>query len=212
MSALTRRAVMAVMGGGIGLLATKSIVWAQEIQVTQEMILNDPAAPVGGNPEGDVTIINFTDYNCPFCKKAAPVLQRVIKEDGGIRHVYKDWPVIGATSLNAAQLALAAHRQGRYEAAHAALMGIPPVRGGIPAEKMRSALTAVGCDMAQLDKDLSNNRGEIDALIQRNMAQGDALGLTGTPTFLVGPFSVSTHDYQGFKQVIADVRAQQENG
>jgi Protein-disulfide isomerase len=181
-----------------------------EIEVTKEVILNDPAAPVGGNPEGDVTIVNFTDYNCPYCKKVAPVLARVVKEDGKIRHVYKDWPVIRPTSIDGAQLVLAAHRQGRYEQAHTALMGIPG--SGIERERMREALRQAGMDMDRLDRDLAEKRDEIDSLIQRNMAQGDALGLTGTPSFLIGPFRMSMLDYDGFRQVISDARAAQADG
>lgn len=200
---------MAVLGGAIGLLTTASLARAQGIEVTKEMILNDPAAPTGGNPNGDVTIVNFTDYNCPYCKQVAPILARVIEEDGRIRHVYKDWPVIRPTSIDGARLALAAHHQGKYETAHAALMGIPG--SGISADQMRSALGGAGIDLARLDKDLSAQSREIEDLINRNMAQGDALGLTGTPSFLIGPFRLSVLDYDGFKQVIADARASQKD-
>ena len=196
------------MGGVFAALpAAGPSALASEIEVTKEMILNDPAAPVGGNPRGDVTIVNFTDYNCPYCKKVAPVLARVIREDGKIRHVYKDWPVIRPTSIDGAQLAIAARYQGRYEMAHAALMKIPG--SGVTREQMRAALAAAGIDMKQLDVDLAGRRADIDALIKRNMAQADALGLTGTPSFLIGPFRASALDYQSFRQAIADARARQ---
>lgn len=201
---------MAVLGGAFGLVATGSLARAQGTEVTKEMILHDPAAPTGGNPNGDVTIVNFTDYNCLYCKQVAPILARVIEEDGRIRHVYKDWPVIRSTSIDGARLALATHHQGKYETAHAALMGI--TGSGITADQMRSALGAAGIDMARLDSDLSVRSREIEDLIKRNMAQGDALGLTGTPSFLIGPFRLSTLDYDGFKQVIADARASQKDG
>ena len=209
MSDVTRRGALAILGGAAAAIAVVQPARA-EIEVTKEMILNDPAAPVGGNSQGDVTIVNFTDYNCPYCKKVAPVLARVVKEDGKIRHVYKDWPVIRPTSIDGAQLALAAHRQGQYEQAHTALMGIPG--SGIERERMREALRQAGIDMDRLDRDLAEKRDEIDALIQRNMAQGDALGLTGTPSFLIGPFRLSMLDYDGFRQVISDARAAQADG
>lgn len=208
MSDVTRRGAFAILGGAAAIAVFQPA--RAEIEVTKEMILNDPAAPVGGNPEGDVTIVNFTDYNCPYCKKVAPVLARVVKEDGKIRHVYKDWPVIRPTSIDGAQLVLAAHRQGRYEQAHTALMGIPG--SGIERERMREALRQAGMDMDRLDRDLAEKRDEIDSLIQRNMAQGDALGLTGTPSFLIGPFRMSMLDYDGFRQVISDARAAQADG
>jgi protein-disulfide isomerase len=208
MSDVTRRGALAILGGAAAIAVFQPA--RAEIEVTKEMILNDPAAPVGGNPEGDVTIVSFTDYNCPYCKKVAPVLARVVKEDGKIRHVYKDWPVIRPTSIDGAQLVLAAHRQGRYEQAHTALMGIPG--SGIERERMREALRQAGMDMDRLDRDLAEKRDEIDSLIQRNMAQGDALGLTGTPSFLIGPFRMSMLDYDGFRQVISDARAAQADG
>ncbi|MDI6028386.1 DsbA family protein [Corticibacterium sp. UT-5YL-CI-8] len=175
--------------------------------VSKEMILNDPAAPVSGNPKGDLTIVAFLDYNCPYCKESAPDLDRVIKEDGKIRLVYKDWPVIRPTSIDGAMMALAAKYQGKYDVAHHALMGIPGA--GVPKEKMRQGLQAAGIDMARLDADMKAKSAEIDAIIKRNMAQADAIGFSGTPAYLVGPFQTSTLDYQGFKQVVADARKKQ---
>lgn len=77
-----------------------------------------------GNPKGNITIVTFFDYNCPYCKKAEPDLERVVKEDGQIRLVYKDWPILTKASVYGAQMALAAKYQGKYDAVHAALMAI----------------------------------------------------------------------------------------
>ncbi len=169
-------------------------------------ILQDPEAPIGGNPQGDVTIVAFLDYNCPFCKKSAPDLERIIRDDGKIRLIYKDWPILAASSVYGARMSLAAKYQDRYEAAHHALMAIPG--HGIADETMLGAIRAAGIDMIRLNSDLAAHAGEIDALLRRNLAQADALGLQGTPTYLVGPFMTSTLDYTGFKQVVADARAQ----
>lgn len=208
MPVLTRRNAMLAVGGAIfAVSATNRDAIGQYADVSKEMILNDPAAPVSGNPRGDLTIVAFLDYNCPFCKKSAPDLDRVVKEDGKIRLVYKDWPVIRPTSIDGAVMALAAKYQGKYDVAHHALMGIPG--SGISKEKMRQALEAAGIDMRRLDADMKAKAAEINSLIQRNMTQADALGLSGTPTYLVGPFRTSTLDYQGFKQVIVDARAKQ---
>lgn len=211
MPGFSRRGAMLAIGGGM-LAVTFSMqpAGAQHDDASKEMILNDPAAPVSGNPKGDVTIVVFADYNCPFCKKAAPDLDRAVREDGKIRLVYKDWPVIRPTSIDGAMMALAAKYQGKYDVAHHALMGIPGA--GVPKEKMRDGLRSAGIDMARLDADLQTHSAEIDAVLKRNMAQADALGLAGTPAFLVGPFRTSTLDYQGFKQVIADARAKQAKG
>lgn len=208
MLAISRRNALIAMGGAaLALPFLGRVVPAQEMQVTKEMILNDPAAPVAGNPNGDLTIVNFTDYNCPFCKRVKPDLDRVVEEDGKIRMVYKDWPVIRPTSVDGATMALAAKYQGRYDVAHDALMSIPGT--DVPRERMRSTLQAAGIDMARLDADMTVHAADIDALLRRNMAQADALGLTGTPSFLIGPFRTSTLDYEGFKQVISDARAEQ---
>ena len=108
--------------------------------IDQNAILNDPEAPVSGNPKGDLTIVAFLDYNCPFCKKAEPDLIRLVKADGRIRLVHKDWPILGDASVYGAQLALAARYQGRYDDVHRALMGIPGRK--IPKERMLEAVSA----------------------------------------------------------------------
>jgi protein-disulfide isomerase len=181
--------------------------WAQAGEVDVEAILNDPEAPVSGNPKGDVTIVAYLDYNCPFCKKASPDLARVVREDGKIRLVYKDWPVITESSVYAAQLALAAAYQGAYERVHRALMAAPGRR--LKQEQFLAAVKASGVDMARLQSDLAVNSDKITALLRRNMAQAESLGIQGTPTYLVGPFRTSMQDYAGFKQVVADARKQQ---
>ena len=181
--------------------------WAQAGEVDVEAILNDPEAPVSGNPKGDVTIVAYLDYNCPFCKKASPDLARVVREDGKIRLVYKDWPVITESSVYAAQLALAAAYQGAYERVNRALMAAPGRR--LKQEQFLAAVKASGVDMARLQSDLAVNSDKITALLRRNMAQAESLGIQGTPTYLVGPFRTSTQDYAGFKQGVADARKQQ---
>ncbi|MGH1571093.1 DsbA family protein [Methylobacterium sp. P31] len=169
-------------------------------------ILNDPEAPVSGNPKGDLTIVAFLDYNCPFCKKSEPDLLRLVKSDGRIRLVHKDWPILGDASVYGAQLALAAKYQGRYDAVHRALMAIPGRK--IPNERMLAAVSASGVDMARLEADRKAHQDEIAALLQRNLDQADALGLQGTPVFLIGPLKVAAAlDYDGFKQAVAQARA-----
>ncbi|BCP51450.1 DSBA oxidoreductase [Kaistia sp. 32K] len=176
-------------------------------QVDVNAILNDPEAPVGGNPKGDVTIVAYLDYNCIYCKKSAPELERVVKEDGNIRVIYKDWPILSKSSVVGAQLALGAKYQGGYETAHNALMNVSGRRAS--EEDMLKAIQATHLNMKRLQADLDNHGPEITALLQRNLAQAESLGLTGTPTFLVGPFRTGSLDYAGFKQVVADARERQ---
>jgi protein-disulfide isomerase len=180
---------------------------AQDKGLSVDAILNDPQAPVGGNAQGDVTIVAFLDYNCPFCKKSAPDLEKIVKADGKIRLVYKDWPILTPASFHGAQLALAAKYQGKYEEAHHALMGIPGMRIG--KEKMTEAVQKAGVDMERLKEDLKRHAAEIQSLIQRNLDQADALGLTGTPVYLIGPFKASgALTYEQFRQAVEAARAQ----
>lgn len=180
---------------------------AQDKALSLDAILNDPQAPVAGNPRGDVTIVAFVDYNCPFCKKSAPDLEKLVKTDGKIRLVYKDWPILTPASIHGAQLALAAKQQGKYEQVHHALMGIPGMK--ISKEKMTEAVQQSGVDIERLNADLKQHGAEIQALIQRNLDQADALGLTGTPVYLIGPFKASgALTYEQFRKAVADARAQ----
>lgn len=134
-----------ISGLALLLAATPGMALAQGSDPDVEAILNDPEAPVSGNPKGNVTIVAFLDYNCPFCKKSAPDLARLVREDGQIRLVYKDWPVIAETSVYAAQLALAAAYQGSYAKAHDALMA---TKGRLGREQIAAAIKGAGVDMA----------------------------------------------------------------
>ncbi|GLK73166.1 DsbA family protein [Ancylobacter dichloromethanicus] len=169
-----------------------------------DALLHDPHTPTFGNLSGDVTIVAFFDYNCGYCRKSLPELERLVAEDGGIRMVYKDWPILAESSVVAAQLALAANYQGKYLAAHKTLMKLPAKSS---TEGMSEALAGAGIDRAMLAKDLKTHAGEIGALLKRNNEQAEALGLPGTPVYLVGPYKVAAAlDYQGFKDVVEDAR------
>ena len=177
---------------------------AQELDVNA--VLHDPDAPESGNPKGDVTIVAFFDYNCPFCNKAEPELNKVVREDGNIRVVYKDWPILTEASVYGAQLALGARYQGKYQVAHDALFAIPGSNAS-PAQ-MTKAIRDVGVDMTRLQADINAHADAISALLRRNLAQADALDLPGTPVFLIGPFKIAAAlDADGFRQAIADARA-----
>jgi protein-disulfide isomerase len=176
--------------------------------LTSDAILHDPDAPVVGNPNGDVTIVAFEDYNCPFCKKADPALLKLVKDDGHIRLVYKDWPILSDTSLYGAELALAAKYEGKYAIVHEALMHIPAVDQVPEKEAMDKAVADAGVDIAHLKQVMGEHIVEIGAILQRNNAQALGMGFRGTPVFLIGPYFVlATLDYKGFKRVVAEVRA-----
>src|SRR5215467_4758157 len=115
-------------------------------------IFDDPSTPVGGNPRGDVTIVEFFDYRCPYCKQVLPSLQTLLKEDQKLRFVYKEMPVLGPQSVTAAHAALAAQQQGKYEAFHNAMMA---TRGQITDETVYKVAGSVGLDVGRLKQDMS---------------------------------------------------------
>ena len=192
------------------LLILPSVALADDNEISREDILNDPDAPTAGNPNGDLTIVDFFDYNCPFCKKAAQNLERLVKTDGKIRLVYKDWPILGPTSIIGARIALAAKYQGKYLDVHHALMNIPGE--GIPQERMIEEVRKTGIDMDRLDADINGHAEEIGKLLKRNIAMGAAIGFLGTPGFLIGPYRVNQAlTYDGFVHAVADARAKQKS-
>jgi protein-disulfide isomerase len=190
-------------------LVMPSVAFADDNEITRDMILNDPETPTGGNPNGDLTIVDFFDYNCPYCKAAAKSLEKVVKADGNIRLVYKDWPILHPTSIIGARLALAAKYQGKYLPVHHALMHIPGY--GVAQEKMLEVTRHAGIDSAQLDSDMTAHADDIARLIKRNLNIAEAIGLQGTPGFLVGAYKVNQAlNEQGFVRVVADARARQK--
>lgn len=141
----------------------------------------DPNAPVLGNPDGDVTLTEFFDYNCPFCKKMVGTIQQLISSDPGLRVVYREWPVFGEDSEFAARASLASLDQGKYWAFHAEMM---TMRGrAVEATVMRAA-RKVGLDEARLRTDMQSAR--VDQHIQRSFELADHMGLVGTPSFIAG--------------------------
>ena len=118
----------------------------------QSEIFDDPATPVGGNPHGDVTIVEFFDYRCPYCKQVQPVLQALLEQDHKLRFIYKEMPVLGPASVLAARAALAARRQGKYEAFHAAMIG---TKGQISEDTVDKIAESVDLDVNWLKQDMA---------------------------------------------------------
>lgn len=200
-AAFRRRTLLA---GLLAIGATGLASRASGQAAMRDMVLNDPDVPVGGNPDGDVTIVTFFDYNCPFCKRTVEPMNTVVRADGKVRVVYKDWPILSASSVYGAKLALAAGFQGKYSEAHHALMGL---RRRSSEDEMRAAVAAAGVDLKRLEADARANSATITALLKRNNAQAEELGLQGTPAFLIDPFLIpAALDEAGFRQVISDAR------
>lgn len=153
-----------------------------------QAILNDTETPRVGPRGADVTIAIFTDYQCPVCRATDPALERLIRHDPRIRVLFKDWPIFGARSIQAARVALAADRQGKYWAMHRALM---ESRLALTDENVALIGQAAGVDWPRLEVDLARDGPAIDALLKRQAFQAWSLGLQGTPGYLVGPYLIS---------------------
>jgi protein-disulfide isomerase len=165
-------------------------------------IFDDPATPVGGNPRGDVTIVEFFDYRCPYCKQVLPSLQALLKEDQKLRFLYKEMPVLGPQSVTAAHAALAAQRQGKYEAFHNAMMA---TKGQITDETVYKVADSVGLDVDRLKQDMS--APDIGQTLKTNLALANALNIRGTPGFIVGNHIVpGAIDLEALRNMVADAR------
>jgi protein-disulfide isomerase len=138
-------------------------------------------APVLGNPEGDVTLVEFFDYNCPYCRRAAEGVETLIAADPELRVVLREFPILGEDSVTAARASLAAEMQGGYEAFHHALMR---GSGRVDDVAIEEAAEAAGLDLERLRADME--APEIGAHIETTMELAEALGVTGTPAFVVG--------------------------
>jgi protein-disulfide isomerase len=149
----------------------------------EKRILNAPGVPILGSAEADVTVVEYFDYNCPFCRALAPVFRPFVAQDRAAAVLYKEWPIFGGVSIYAAQAALAANYQGRYLQAHDALIGAPRLEEN---SQVDAALQRAGIDMAQLKKDLVAHQASIDKLLMRNDTEARGLGFRGTPGVLVG--------------------------
>ena len=181
---------------------------AADSVLSGESVLRDPDIPILGNPRGDITIVEYFDYRCPYCKKVNPDLQKVVRDDGQVRLVFKDWPIFGDVSIYAARLALAAKYQNKYAEAHEALIA---VKGTLTEANVQTTLAQAGIDVDVAMRDLATNRNAIDALLGRNHAQAIAFGFQGTPAFIIGHFRIpGVLDPETFKQAIADARAAQQ--
>jgi protein-disulfide isomerase len=173
--------------------------------LSRDSVLRDPDIPSLGNPKGDLTVVEFFDYQCPYCKKMAPELAQLVREDGHIRLVLKDWPVFGPISTAAAEIALAAKYQDKYAEAHDALIGAD---GKLTKASITDLLVKAGVDVDLAIKDLQAHQKAIDDLLARNKAQADAFGFDGTPGFIVGTFRVpGVVEMKVFKVIVADARA-----
>jgi protein-disulfide isomerase len=193
--------------GGLALLPTGA--FSQELQeisrAGEKAILARPGLEMTGARNPDLTIVEYFDYNCPFCRQVVPTFKRLLAEDQKLAIVYKDWPVLGESSMYAARCALAAGWQDKYLIAHDALLA-----GGRLGrnDQIEAILQRAGVDLGRLKKDLAAHAAQITALLARNDAEAHALDLDGTPGILVGRrLMPGGADLDFFRKLIAAVRS-----
>jgi protein-disulfide isomerase len=167
-------------------------------------LARDPATPVMGNPDGDVVVVEFFDYRCPYCKAVAGMVKDEVASDGNVRLVMKEFPILGPESVQAARAALAAAKQGKYEVFHFALMTQPGDMSDIHIETVAGL---VGLDIPRLRRDMGSQ--EIEKALGRNIALAEVIGIRGTPAFIIGKTLVpGAIDAETFRRLIAEAREQ----
>lgn len=172
--------------------------------LTKETVTEDLVAPAVAPKNYDVTMVMFFDYQCPVCRKVHPDLQRLLADDKRVRLIYRDWPIFGAPSVEASRAAIASKYQGKHYAFDDALMRM---QGRLSSATIRAAADKAGVDWARLQADLKKHDGEINALIARNSTMAPAIGLQGTPGFIIGSYLVpGGMDLAGLKNAVAMAR------
>lgn len=163
-----------------------------------------PGDPVGGNPKGDVTIVEFFDTRCPYCRKLDPTMAELLARDHGVRLIYKDLPILGPASLLGSKALLAAARQGGYERLRAAIMAAPPDTTKV---MLREAAQDLGLDWPRLQHDMDDPA--IAARLADNVKLAQRIGIDGTPALVIGgvliPGAIEMAELQ---QAIASARRQ----
>lgn len=209
-SAITRRHALGVLGGIAGLLSAgvsasrAAPADAASDVLSEGAVLRDPDIPAAGNANGDVTIVEYFDYNCPYCRKITPELAQVAFDDGKVRLVFKDWPILGPVSVYASKMALATRYQDKFIQAHEAMMN---TSSRITELRVREMLAEAKIDVDRATRDLDAHGADINRVLKRNDEQAKAFGFRGTPSFIVGKFRVpGILTMAQFEQAIADAR------
>lgn len=171
------------------------------VRLRQELE-RDPDTFVAGNPLGDITIVEFFDYRCGYCKQAQPDIQKLVKQDGRIRLALKEFPILGPDSLIASRAAIAAMRQDKYAPFHDALMAS---QGPLSETRVLRIASDIGIDAARLRRDMDDPK--IEKIIGRNHEIAESLGISGTPSFIIGDTLVpGVADLEKLRELVAAAR------
>lgn len=170
----------------------------------QRQILKDPGTALLGAAGPEVTVVEYFDYNCPYCRKLAPNIHTLVDKDHTVAVVFKEWPIFGGVSVYAARSALASQWQGKYLAAHDALISAPRLSQETDVD---DTLQKAGINILELKKALAAHGAQIDAILARNSSEARSLGMRGTPGLLVGRDVTSNiGDLAALENAISDAR------
>lgn len=174
------------------------------LALLEDQVLNDPDSPVAGNPNGDVTVVEFFDYLCTYCKRIMPTIQNLLKQDKNVRFVLKELPILSPDSRLAARAALVVWRyqRGKYFNFHTTLMAS---QGRLPEARILRLAEKVGADTNLIKREMYSN--EVSAMLQRNADLAKRLGVRGTPGFIIGDTIVpGAIDLSALRSLIAGAR------
>ena len=175
---------------------------AQAIAQFKSALERDPDDAVTGNPQGDVTLVEFFDYRCGYCKQAAASVAQAVSEDGKVRLVHKQLPILGPASVLAARAAVASQAQGKYPIFHDALMA---ERRSLDEAGLIDLAKRVGLDGEKLKRDMASS--ETEAKLQKSLSLAQALAIRGTPAFIIaGELIPGAVDAATLKGMIAKAR------
>ncbi|MCC0807092.1 DsbA family protein [Methylobacterium sp. W2] len=184
---------------------TQKLAQSAALKESREALVNSPHGVVVGNPTGDVTLVEFFDYNCGYCRKALADIQTLVKGDPKLRVVLKDFPVLGAESLEASKISLAAKQQLKGDKLFEFHVKLLESKGRVNGERAIALAKDMGLDIAKLQKDAQG--AEVKAALAENVGLGDKLGLSGTPAFIIGdeiiPGAVGV---EPIRKTIGDIR------
>ncbi len=178
------------------------------IKTHKDFIFSESAA-AAGNPKGDITIVEFFDYNCGYCKHAVEDVVKIVEQDKNVHVVFHEMPILSETSMDAARWSLASAKQGKYFEFHKALMKDVGPRNRKTFEKVAKA---VGLDVEKLAKDAEEDK-EIRQTIEKSLEVARDLGIRGTPAFIIGDILAPGYmGYDNMKKAVADTRAARAGG
>lgn len=176
---------LTVLGAtAVGIVAFRSSGIAQNL-ATPEKLTNDPAVPILGNPIARITVVEFFDYRCPYCRKMEPVLHDLLAKRNDVRVAMREWPIFGGISVFAAKVALASNWQGRFPEVNTALFALSR---NMDEAAVRQAAAGAGVDLSRLDADMRDRAHDLDTALGDTTMLAHSLGFQGTPGFVVGRY------------------------